>query len=223
MLYSLPSAAPLGDKFIDGVAWPADKATLVFAFPEKEAGSGKPVKDMVSRKKYVCCLTYMADKKMIPKSKAGGNSFELTLEPFKDPAEHRRSEMAACRKYFLEPFKNYLTPAIKAEMKEYYSSTLPKAQGITVRKNRKIVSMLTLYKVAKDSSHKPLHWITWLWADPGLPKAERRAAHALLRGWLRKNSLKYIGASVHAANVKSQSWFLKSGFRPTRIAFTRRA
>ncbi|MDO8804080.1 MAG: hypothetical protein Q7R35_06600 [Elusimicrobiota bacterium] len=223
VLYSLPSAALLSDKFIDGVDWPAAKATLVFSFPEKEAGSGKPVKDMVSRKKYVCCLTYMADRRLIPQGKAGGNSFGLTLEPFKDPAEHRKWALATEHKSFSRPYRNYLTPAFEAESKEYYKNGLPKAKGISVRKNGKIVSMLTLYKVTRDSGHKPLHWVTWIWADPGLPKTERRVIHALLRGWLRGNSRKYIGASVHAANLKSQNWFLKSGFRPSRISFTRRA
>ena len=223
MLYSLPSAAVLGDKFVDGVDWPADKAALVFTFPEKEAGSGKPVRDMVSRKKYVCCLTYMADKKMLPKKKPDGASFGLTLEPFKNPAEHRRAERASYREHFLKPFRDYLAPAFEAGAKEYFRNELPKAKGISVRKNGKIVSMLTLLEIGGKSLRDRLSWVTWLWADPGRPKAERRVIHALLRGWLRENSGKYIGASVHAANLKSQNWFLRSGFRPARISFTRRA
>jgi len=223
ILYSLPSAAMLCDKFIDGVEWPADKDALVFAFPENEAGSGKPVRDMVSRKKYVCCMTYMADKKKIPKGKTAGSACGLTLEPFKDPAEHRKWALATERKYFSGPFRDYLTPAFESESKEYYKSGLPKAKGVSVRKNGKIVSMLTLYEVVRDSSHKPLHWVTWIWADPGLPKEERRVIHALLRGWVRENSRNYVGASVHAANIKSQNWFLRSGFRPARISFARRA
>ena len=223
MLYSLPSAAMLGDKFIDGVAWPADKAALVFTFPEKEAGSGKPVRDMVSRKKYVCCLTYMAGKRTVPAGRTGDGSFGLTLETFKNSAEHRRAERASYRKYFLKPFGDYLTPAFEAGAKEYFRNELPKAKGISVRKNGKIVSMLTLLEIGGKSLRDRLSWVTWLWADPGRPKAERRVIHALLRGWLRENSGKYIGASVHAANLKSQNWFLRSGFRPARISFTRRA
>lgn len=223
MLYSLPSAALLGDKFIGGVDWPADKAALVFTLPEKEAGSGKPVRDMVSRKKYVCCLTYLAGKRTVPEGGTGGNSFGLTLEPFKNLAERRRAERASYRKYFLKPFRNYLTPAFEAGAKEYFRNELPKAKGISVRKNGRIVSMLTLLEIGGESRRDRLHWVTWLWADPGLPKAERRVVHALLRGWLRENTSKHIGASVHAANLKSQNWFLRSGFRPARISFTRRA
>lgn len=223
ILYSLPSVKLLGDKFIDEVDWPADKATLVFKFPEKEAGSGKPVADMVSRKKYVCRLSYMVNKRMIPKCEAAGALCGLSLAPFKNLAEHRKWAMATDRKYFFKPFKNYLTPSFQAEAKEYYKTGLPKARGISVRKKGKIVSMLTLLNIFGKDAARPLDWVAWIWADPALPKEERRLAHSLLRGWLRKNSSKYVGASVHAANLKSQNWFLKSGFRPARIAFTRRA
>jgi hypothetical protein len=223
VLYSLPSLALLNDKFIDGIDWPADKETLVFLFPEKEAGSGKPVRDMVSKKRYVCSLTYMADKKNIQAGKTDGAASGFVLKPFKDQAEHRKWASATEQKYFSGIFKDYQTPSSAAEAKEYYKCGLPKAKGISVLKEGKIVSMLTLYKVTKKSAHRPLHWITWIWADPVLPKEERRAVHALLRGWVRKNSGGYVGASVLAANLKSQNWFLKSGFRPSRISFTRRA
>lgn len=222
MLYSLPSTALLNDKFIDGVDWPADKATLVFRFPEKEAGSGKPVRDMVSGKKYVCRLSYMINKRTLPNPKAGGPSFGLTLEPFKNTAECRKWAKATDLKYFSRPFRNYLTPSFKAEAEEYYKTGLPKAKGISVRKKGKIVAILTLLEIFGKTAARPLDWVTWLWADPRLPRAERRAAHALLGGWLRESSCKYIGASVHAANLKSQNWFLKSGFRPARLSFTRR-
>jgi len=223
MLYSLPSTRLLNDRFIAGVDWPADKETLVFMFPEKEAGSGKPVRDMVSGRKYVCSLTYMADKKAIPAGKTAGASGGFVLKPFKNPAEHRKWAAATELKHYSAVFKDYLTPGSIAEAKEYYKNVLPKAKGISVLKDGKIVSMLTLYRVTKKSTHRPLHWVTWLWADPALRKPERRAVHALLLGWVRENSVGYVGASVLAANLKSQNWFLRSGFRPSRISFTRRA
>ncbi|MDD5208480.1 MAG: hypothetical protein PHV36_03775 [Elusimicrobiales bacterium] len=223
VLYSLPSAALLGDGFIDGVGWPADKASLVFVFPAKEAGSGEPVRDMVSGRKYVCRLTYMADKKMLPAGGTPGLSCGLTLEPFKNTAEHKKWARATDLKYFSGPFKKYLTPSFEAEAKEYYKNELPKAEGVSVRKKGRVVSMLTLLKIAGKPGSRPLDWISWVWVDPGLAKAERLAAHALLRGWLRENSRECIGASVHAANLRSQKWFLRSGFRPARISFSRRA
>lgn len=223
VLYSLPSTAPLCDKFIDGLDWPADKATLVFKFPEKEARSGKPVPDMVSDRKYVCRLTYMADRRRLPAGRpaAAGSGYELA--PFKNTAEHRKWARATDRKYFSGPFKAYLTPAFEAEAKEYYRRELPRAKGVAVRRKGKIVSMLTLLEISGKDSPRPLHWVSWLWADPREPKAGRRVIHALLCGWLRGNSFRYIGASVHAANLRSQKWFLRAGFRPARISFTRRA
>lgn len=222
VLYSLSSTAALSDKFIDGLDWPADKATLVFRFPEKEARSGLPVGDMVSRKKYVCRLVYMADKRSIPAGRAANDS-GLKLEKFKDAAEHRKWALATDRKYFSGPFRAYLTPSFAAEAKEYYKNELPKAKGVSVRRKGKIVSMLTLLRIPGKRGAKLLDWVSWIWVDPAVPVAERRCIHALLRGWLRENSRKYIGASVHAANLRSQKWFLKAGFRPARISFTRRA
>lgn len=222
ILYSLSSTAVLNDNFIDGLDWPADKATLVFKFPEKEARSGRPVRDMVSRKKYVCRLVYMADKNRIPAEPAA-NGYGLKLEKFRNAAEHRKWAMATDRKYFFRPFRAYLTPSFEAEAKEYYKNELPKAKGVCVRRKGKIVSMLTLLKLPVKTGAKPLDWVSWIWADPAVPAVERRCIHALLRGWLRENGRKHIGASVHAANIKSQKWFLKAGFRPARLAFTRRA
>ncbi len=222
VLYSLSSTAALNDEFIDGVGWPADKATLVFKFPEKEAGRGLPVRDMVSRKKYVCRLVYMADKSSIPAEPAA-NAHGLELVKFKNAAGHRKWAIATDRKYFSGPFRAYLTPSFEAEAKEYYRNELPRARGVSVRRKGKIVSMLTLLKISGKTSAKPLDWVSWIWVDPGVPGGERRCIHALLRGWLRENSCKYIGASVHAANIKSQKWFLRSGFRPARLSFTRRA
>ncbi len=220
MLYSLPSTAPLCDKFLDGVYWPADKAALVFVFPEKEAGGGKPVRDMVSRKKYVCRLSYLAEKRAMPAGRAGPSA-GLVLAPFKTPAEHRKWAAATYREYFVKPFRAYLTPAFEAEARDYYRRELPKAKGISVRKAGKVVSMLTLLKVPAAGA-RPLDWVTWVWADPALSKPERRAGHALLRAWLRRNCRGAVGATVHAANARSQKWFLKSGFRPARISFSRR-
>lgn len=222
ILYSLSSTAALSDKFIDGLDWPADKETLVFRFPEKEARSGLPVGDMVSREKYVCRLVYMADKRSIPAGRAANDS-GLKLEKFKDAAEHRKWALATDRKYFSGPYGAFLTPGFRAEAKEYYKNELPKARGVSVRKKGKIVSMLTLLRIPGKPGGKPLDWVSWIWVDPSAPPAERRCIHALLRGWLRKNSRKFIGASVHAANIRSQKWFLRSGFRPARICFTRRS
>jgi len=222
VLYSLSSTAALSDKFLDGMDWPADKAALVFKFPEKEAGRGLPVPDMVSRRKYVCRLVYMADKSRVPAGAAEGAAYGLELAGFKNAAEHRKWALATDRKYFSGPFRAYLTPGFEAEAEEYYRNELPRAKGISVRRKGKIVSMLTLLKISGKSSAKPLDWVSWIWVDPRVPGAERRCIHALLRGWLRENSSKYIGASVHAANIKSQKWFLRSGFRPARLSFTRR-
>ncbi len=222
VLYSLPSTALLCDKFIDRIDWPEDKASLVFAFPAEEAGSGEPVRDMVSARKYVCRLTYMADKRTLPAAVAPGPSCGLALEPFKNLAEHKKWARATDLKYFSGPFKKYLTPSFEAEAKEYYKNELPKAKGVSVRENGRVVSMLTLLRIAGKPGAKPLDWVSWIWVDPALPEAGRLAAHALLRGWLRGNSRKYIGASVHAANLRSQKWFLRSGFRPARISFSRR-
>lgn len=221
ILYSLSSTAALSDRFIDGLDWPADKATLVFRFPGKEARSGRPVADMVSRKKYVCRLVYMADNSAIPAAPAG-NRFGLKLRKFKDAAEHRKWALATDREYFSGPYRAFLTPSLEAEAKEYYKNDLPKAKGVSVRRNGKIVSMLTLLRIRGKRGAKPLDWVSWIWVDPAAPLAERRCIHALLRGWLRKNSRGRIGASVHAANLRSQKWFLRSGFRPARLAFTRR-
>ncbi len=223
VLYSLPSTALLGDKFIDGIYWPEDKAVLVFSFPAEEAGSGEPVRDMVSGGKYVCRLTYMADKRKLTAGGTAGPRSGLALEPFKNTAEHKKWARATDLKYFSGPFKKYLTPSFEAEAKEYYKNELPKARGVSVRKKSRVVSMLTLLKIAGKPGAGPLDWISWIWVAPCLAKAERLAAHALLRGWLRENSRKYIGASVHAANLRSQKWFLRSGFRPARISFSRRA
>lgn len=222
VLYSLSSTAALSDKFIGGLDWPADKATLVFKFPQKEARSGLPVRDMVSRKKYVCRLVYMADKNRIPAEPAV-NCCGLKLEKFKNAAEHRKWALATDRKYFFRPFRAYLTPSFEAEAKEYYKNELPKAKGVCVRRKGKIVSMLTLLRILGKRGAKPLDWVSWIWVDPAVPAVERRGIHALLRGWLRENSRKYVGASVHAANIRSQKWFLRAGFRPARLAFTRRA
>lgn len=222
ILYSLSSTAALSDRFIDGLDWPADKATLVFRFPGKEARSGRPVADMVSRKKYVCRLVYMAERSSIPAAPAA-NAHGLELRKFKNAAEHRKLAMATDREYFSGPFRAFLTPSFEAEAKEYYKNELPKAKGVSVRRKGKIVSMLTLLRIPGKSGAKPLDWVSWIWADPAVPVEERRCIHALLRGWLRGNGRKFIGASVHAANLRSQRWFLKSGFRPARISFTRRA
>ena len=156
-----------------------------------------------------------------PRSAASDHG--LKLEKFKNAAEHRKWAMATDRKYFSGPFRAFLTPSFKAEAKEYYKNELPRAKGVSVRRKGKIVSMLTLLKISGKTGAKPLSWVSWIWVDPLVPGGERRSIHALLRGWLRENSCKYIGASVHAANVKSQKWFLRSGFRPARISFTRRA
>ena len=223
VLYSLSSTAALSDKFIDGLDWPGDKATLVFKFPEKEAGRGLPVPDSVSRKKYVCRLVYMAEKSEIPAAPADGAACGLELAGFKNAAEHRKWALATDLKYFSRPFRAYLTPGFKAEAGEYYRKELPRAKGVCVRRKGKIVSMLTLLKIAGKAGAGPLDWVSWIWVDPRLPGVERRCIHALLRGWLRENGRGRIGASVHAANIKSQKWFLRSGFRPARLCFTRRA
>lgn len=222
ILYSLSSTAALNDDFIDGVDWPADKAALVFRFPEKEARSGRPVRDMVSGKKYVCRLVYMADKSDLAAGPAA-NAQGLELVKFKSAAEHRKWALATDREYFSGPFRAYLTPGFKAEAEEYYRNEFQRAKGVSVRRKGKIVSILSLLKISGKNSPRPLDWVTWIWVDPRMPLGERRCVHALLLGWLRENSCKYIGASVHAANLRSQKWFLRSGFRPTRLSFTRRA
>lgn len=222
MLYSLSSTAALNDKFIDGLDWPADKATLVFMFPGKEARSGRPVADMVSRKKYVCRLVYMAEKSRL-RAGPDANGHGLELEKFRNAAEHRKWALATDRKYFSGPFRAFLTPGLEAEAKEYYKYEFQKAKGVSVRRKGKIVSMLTLLRIPGKRGAKLLDWVSWIWVDPAVPAAERRCIHALLRGWLMENSREYIGASVHAANLRSQKWFLRSGFRPARISFTRRA
>ena len=117
ILYSLSSTAALNDKFIDGVDWPADKAALVFKFPEKEAERGLPVRDMVSRKKYVCRVVYMVNKRSIPAETAAGPVCGLKLVKFKNAAEHRKWAMATDRRYFSKPFRDYLTPGLEAEAK----------------------------------------------------------------------------------------------------------
>ncbi len=221
--YSIPSIGILNDKFLDGLDWPADKEMVTFMFPRKAIKAGEPVKDMVSAGSYVCRTTWLVHKKKIRLGKPAGFAGGLALVPFKDRAEHMRFERAVDEKYFRKPFKKYLDPSYRAEAEDYYKNCLPQSQAISVRKEGRVVAMVTLAKITTASRLlKPLHWVTWIWVDPRLSAQQRQTTHYLLRGWLRESSSRYIGATVHAVNVRSQKWFLKAGFRPVRVFFSRR-
>ena len=221
MLYSLPSLEMLSDDFIDGVDWPGDKDTLAFQISKHDTKRREPIADMVSLKKYVCRLNYLADKKELPHKKMAAELHGISLEPFKTLSERRKTEILTHKKYSISRLQ-YSTSSNRAEQKEYFKNWLTLKNAISIRKNGKVVGLLTLCKMTGKTMVKPLHWITWAWIDSRLNKDERRTAHVLLGRWLFENSSKYVGGSVHAANIRSQKWCLKMGLRPVRIFFARR-
>ena len=221
IVYSLLSIGLLNDKFIDAVPWPADKDFLIFRLAKKNVVKGKPVEDMVSLKKYVCRTTYVFNRRDLPNYDKDDRLAGFKLAPFKNMAEYKTVSRKTHDRCFLKPFKDYLTPAYGAEYENYIKNTLPKTKGISVRKDGEIVAMLSLLKV-KGKIFSPMHWISWIWVDARQPKEARRAIHSMLRWWVHKNSTKYVGAAIHAANLKSQKWFIKSGGWPVQIFFSRR-
>lgn len=222
LVYSLPDLDRINDAFIDGVRWPENIAYLGFWVPRAMAPQGKPVRDMVSDRKYVCRMSYVADKREIPAEISGDIAAGLKIAPFKNIAAYRRTFLRTHNKYFQKAFKGYHTPAYGAEVKKYLKNTFPDTKGVCVMRGRRVVGMLSLFKIGKYFRFSPMHWITWLWADQSQPKDVRRGVHFMLRAWVRKNASRYVGASIHAVNVKSQKWFIKLGARPCQIYFSRR-
>lgn len=221
-MYSLPSLKLLNEKLVDEINWPDDTPLLIFRIAKENIVKGKPIEDMVSLKKYVCRTSYIFDRSGLPKGRTDGRHYCLKLAPFKSLAEYKAVSRKTNEKYFLKPFKKYLTPAYTAEYENYIKDDLPKTKGISVTKDGEMVAMLSLLKVKAKKPYSPLHWITWIWVDGGQPKEVRQIIHTMLRGWLRRNSSKYLGAAIHAANLKSQYWFIRSGGRPVQIFFSRR-
>ena len=223
MTYSLPSLDLLSEKLVGSVDWPADKPFLAFRFQPRRAPKGLPIQDMVSRRKYVCRTTYYGNKSGIPAASPCCSEFGLKLSPFRSMAEYKRTTMRTHKRYFVNPFSAYMAGNHKEEDRVYYSQYLPKTKGISVRKAGKIVGMMSIIRFPKNGrSYTPCSWISWLWVDGALPKEERKAAHAMLGGWLKKLPGRYFGGAIHAVNLKSQRWFLKMGARPVQVFFLRR-
>lgn len=212
----------LNDAFIDRVDWPKELPYLVFRVSAKLAPKRAPVRDMVSLKKYVCRTSYIVNKRESPLDMEDGRGYGLEIGPFKSFAEYRWVYTRTHNADFVKAFRAYNTPAYMAEFKEYLKDDFSKTKGVCVRCKGKVVAMLSLFKIGRHAWFSPLYWISWIWADQAQPREIRRAAHSMLRAWVRKNISGYVGASIHAANLRSQNWFIKLGARPCQIFFSRR-
>lgn len=222
VIYSLPSIGLLNDGFISKLDWPEEIPYLVFRVSRKLAPKRHPIRNMVTRRKYVCRTSYIVHKSNIPLEKATGRGHGLELGSFRNFPEYKREYVRTHDADFTRVFGDYDTPAYRAEIKQYIQESLPKTKGVCVRSGGKVIAMLSLLRIGRHSWFSPLHWITWLWADQAQPREVRRAAHAMLRAWVRRNISGYVGASVNAPNLKSQNWFIKLGARPCQIFFSRR-
>ncbi|HOI43564.1 MAG TPA: hypothetical protein PK523_11515 [Elusimicrobiales bacterium] len=224
MTYSLPSLKMLSEKLVDSMEWPADKQILAFRFPPSRAPKGVPIKDMISRRKYLCRTTYVGKKRDIPAVNANGCKCGLKLASFRSRGEFRKTFLGTHEKYFIKAFRDYQEAGYKQENKKFFEKYFPSTKGISVRKDRKIVGILCEMTIPKDGgkAYRPMSWLCWVWVDGRLSKEERKASHNMLGGWIKKLPGKYFGAAIHAVNLKSQNWMLKMGARPVQVFFLRR-
>lgn len=223
MTYSLPSVEMLSEKLVDSLEWPEDKPILALLFPAKKVPKGAPILDMVSTRKYLCRTTYIGTKRSIPARDVDGARYGLKLAPFRSREEYGKVYLRTYAADFLKPFRDYQEKGYKKENREYFEKEFPGTKGISVRKDGKVVGMLSVMQMPENGrAYRPLSWIAWLWVDGRLPKEERKAAHGLLGNWLKKLPGKYFGGAIHAVNLKSQNWFLRMGARPVQIFFLRR-
>ena len=219
--YDLPSLDMLDSGLVSGLAWPEKTPYLLFNLSKKDCKRKEPISDPVPGDKYICRVNYLATKNTISAPKWAAVPAALRLEPFKDLEDHKTFEMRVHDKYFAKPYCKYMSAAHEEEGKSYFGE-LDKTSSVALVRGKKRVGMVTVLRITSTVLPRPLHWVTWLWVDKKLSSDERRCAHALIAGWLKNNSLKYVGASVHAANLRSQKWCLKMGFRPVRVFFKRK-
>lgn len=223
MTYSLPSLKLFSERLVASMEWPADKPILAFRFPPRKAPKGVPIQDMISRRKYLCRTTYIGNKRDIPAAAADGGKYGLKLAPFASMEAYRKACLRTHAEYFIKPFRDYQERDYKKENRDYFKNLFPSTKGIGIRKGGKLVAMISvLYTPDDGKAYRPLSWITWVWVDGRLPKEERKAAHGMLGGWLKRLPGKYFGGAIHAVNLKSQNWFIKMGARPVQIFFLRR-
>lgn len=220
IFYDLPDLGMLGAGLPAGVEWPEDRPRLCFDLAARDRKRGIVVSNPLPEDKYICRINYLAGRKQVRATGGRAADAGLTLQPFRNFKEHKTLELWSHDKYFAKPFKKYMSPAHKAEARVYYKM-LKDTESAVLRRGAKSVGMITMLRLPGANLPKPLHWITWVWIAPELSPAERRQAHTLLAGWMKNNSIKYVGCSVHSANVRSQKWFLKMGFKPVRVFFER--
>jgi len=222
--YSLPSLKMLSERLVDSMEWPADKPILAFRFPPKRAPKGVPIRDMVSRRKYLCRTTYIGNKRDIPAAAADGGKYGLKLAPFASREEYRKACLRTLAEYFLKPFRDYQERDYKKDNRDYFKKQFPATKGISIRKGgKKLVAMMSMLHMPEDGkAYRPLSWISWVWVDGRLPREERKAAHGMLGRWVKRLPGKYFGGAIHAVNLKSQNWFIRMGARPVQIFFLRR-
>jgi hypothetical protein len=114
---------------------------------------------------------------------------------------------------FFKQWEGELGEGYMKETNMVIEKMLPSAKSAALEKNGRPVALLTAVSW-KDCLDQPADWVTWVWIDNNLSKAERYSIGEYFSRWLDQNSDRKVQCFINAFNVRSQKFFRRLGFAP---------
>ncbi len=208
MVYKLPDFSVVGNSFVDALEWQEGINVQMFLFEKPVTNEYEIMAGIHSNRLVGLGYSYSPAKtsRNAMALPAGITPVGLDLEALQ--RLYYDTQFGFYKQWEGELGDNYIK-----ETNMVIEKMLPTAKAAALTKAGRTVALLTTVNW-KDCLDQPADWVTWVWIDAALSKAERYSIGDYFSRWLDINSGSKVQCFINAFNVRSQKFFRRLGFIP---------